>query len=212
VLRICINRINGLDNELGSPRNPRGGDPRFAALVSAIRDAQVKGALGFRFRSARDEEESVMYIRSPPDGTEGSGAIAKLLGVNPNASEYRLVHGSLASNDTEIAVVSRSVLQILIDYASYIDVPASEVAEGRVYAPTRSAEQERLFPPPIRVRNGETAPEDAYVALRYRDRAYWIDDRDYATKANLNILMMMFSLSETSSSRGVSPVVTVPAR
>jgi hypothetical protein len=76
----------------------------------------------------------------------------------------------------------------------------------------RSAEQERLFPPLVRVRYGESAPADAYVALRYRDRAFWIDDRDYASKTNLNILMMMFSLAETSAARGASPVATIPVR
>ena len=210
VLRICINTINGLNNEFGGPRNPRAGDPRFVALVEAIRDAQVSGALGFRFKSSKEEDETVMYVRR--ESAELSGRVAGLLGLNPTATEYRLVYSPFASNDTEIAVVSRSVLQILIEYASYIDVPPSEVAEGRVYAPARSTDQERLFPPLIRVRNGESAPADAYVALRYRDRAFWIDDRDYASKTNLNILMMMFSLAETSAARGVSPVVTIPVR
>src|SRR5262249_9724110 len=105
-----------------------------------------------------------------------------------------------------------SVMQILVDFASYIDVPASEVAGGRVFAAERSAEQLRMFPPLLRVRTGEAAPPDAYVAARYRDRWFWIDDGDTQSKRALSALQLLFSLTETGTPQGAAPVVTIPAR
>jgi hypothetical protein len=69
-----------------------------------------------------------------------------------------------------------------------------------------------MFPPLMRVHNSEEAPADAYVALRYRDSWFWIDDRDWRSKAVLNALMLMFSLTETGAQQSAAPVVTIPAR
>ena len=41
--------------------------------------------------------------------------------------------------------MSRSILQIMIDLASNIDVPEADLAEGRVYGLQRTPEQEQLF-------------------------------------------------------------------
>ncbi|MGH7131619.1 MAG: hypothetical protein ACREJO_06710 [Phycisphaerales bacterium] len=63
----------------------------------------------------------------------------------------------------------------------------------------------------MRVRQGERSPDDAFVRIRYRDRWFWIDDRDRASKVVLTFLMMSFSLTEQSTSQP-APVVTIPAR
>jgi hypothetical protein len=102
------------------------------------------------------------------------------------------------------------MLQVMIDFASYIDVPDSDVAEGRVYASKRESEEtESEFPPLIRVRNSTSSPDDAYVSVRYRDRWFWIDDRDYPSKRLFTFLMLLFSLTETGGQQA-APIVTVP--
>ena len=75
----------------------------------------------------------------------------------------------------------------------------------------RTAEQDRLFPPLLTVHHGLSAPADAYVSVRYRDRWFWIDDRDRQTKTMLTFLMLTFSLTEASTTQP-APVVTIPAR
>jgi hypothetical protein len=95
--------------------------------------------------------------------------------------------------------------------SDYVEIPALDIAEGRVSSPQRTAEQQRLFPPLLVVRNGASRPDDSYVAVPYRNQWFWIDDRDRQSKEILNFLMIMFSLTEAGPSQG-APVVTVPAR
>ena len=58
----------------------------------------------------------------------------------------------------------------MVEYAAYIDVPESDISEGRVYAAKQdSAETEAQFPPLSRVHNGASKPDDAFVAVSYRD-------------------------------------------
>ena len=76
----------------------------------------------------------------------------------------------------------------------------------------RPPEQARLFPPILKVRSGATPPADAYVAMRYRNGWFWIDDRDERSKVGLNFLMFIFALTESGKPDVGAPVVTIPAR
>ena len=213
VLRVCASSINGLDNARGSRGDFQDGDPQFAELIAAMHEAQNKDMLGIRQKSPKERETAMLFFRAPPSGDPGTlRTIRTLLGLDPKVTEFDVVYGSFPSSKTEIAIVTRSTLQVMAEFASYIDVPAADVAEGRVYAPPRSAEGLRLFPPLLRVHGGETAPADAFTAVRYRNQWFWIDDRDVPSKTALSVLMLLFSLTETGGAQTGAPVVTVPAR
>jgi len=213
VMRICVNTINGLENSYGGPGNPRPGSPQFRDLLLAMREAQIAGGMGMQIKEVDKKQATVMFLRPLEDETaaEANRRIAGLLGLNAQSREFTVIYGSSPASDTEIAILSRSMLQVMVDFASYIDVSPEEVAEGRVYAPQRSAEQERMFPPLLVVRYGSAQPQDAFVAVRYRDQWFWIDDRDKRSKSIFNFLMLMFSLTETGE-KEAGPVVTVPVR
>jgi hypothetical protein len=214
VLRICVNTINGLENAYGGPGSPRPGNPKFRELMTALREAQTAGGMGMRIKTIQAREAVVMFLR--PGEDEAIAApnqkIRELLGLDAQAREFTIVYGAEASSDTEIAILSRSMLQILTDVASHIDVPPADVAEGRVYSPQRTPEQQRMFPALVNVRHGSSQPDDAHVGVRYREQWFWIDDRDRQSKLIFTFLMLMFSLTETGATQAGAPVITVPAR
>jgi hypothetical protein len=217
VLRVCVNRINGLENAYGGAGNPRPGDPKFREVMGAMRESQASGESGFRVKSSKDGQVVVMFIKPPSSKSDEAAYAARevrgLLGLNATEREFTVVPSSIAENDREIAIQSRSILQMMIDFASYIDVPDADVAQGRVFRQQRTEEMDRLFPPMLHVRQGQDPPppDDAYVAVRYRNRWYWIDDRDRQSKQMLTFLLMSFSLTEGASTT-TAPVVTIPAR
>jgi len=212
VLRICVNSINGLENDFGGAGNPRAGSPKFRELMTLMRQSQAAGGAGFRTKANKDKESVVMFFR--PSSVEAeplTRSIRELLELDPAAREFTVVYGSFPEPDAEIAILTRSILQVMIDLASQIDVPAADIAEGRVYSPQRTVEQERMFPPLVTVHIGASPPDGAYVAVRYRDQWFWIDDRDQQSKRTLTFLMMTFSLTEGVPAQA-APVVTIPAR
>lgn len=95
--------------------------------------------------------------------------------------------------------------------ASCIDVPPAHVAENRAapgFADVGGAASG--LEPLIRVRSGVERPGDAFVAIRYRDLWFWIEDRDLTSKGMFSVLMFLFTLTESGGGQ-VSPVLTVPA-
>ncbi len=212
VIRVTVQTINGMENRYGGSLSGRSADRNFHKLLTALRRIQVAGGLGMRVKPMGEKKAVVMFFRPLTDKAivKDLKEVRELLGLDPDAREYRVGYGSFAEDEREIAILSRSMLQVMIDFASYIDVPESDIAEGRVYASQReSKEVESEFPPLIRVRNGAASPDDAYVSVRYRDRWFWIDDRDYPSKRLFYFLMLLFSLTETGGQQA-APIVTVP--
>jgi hypothetical protein len=212
VLRICVNTINGLENAYGGSGNPRAGSPKFYELMLAMRQAQAVQAAGFRIRKIKGTDEVMLFVRpSTPKTAVFTRKIRKLLRLNPTKREFRVVPGAYADNDAEIAIQARSMLQVIIDFASDVDVPETDIAEGRVYNPPRDAEHERMFPRLITVHQASSWPDNAFVAVQYRNQWFWIDDRDARSKQIFSFLILMFSLTETPQAQA-APVVTIPAR
>lgn len=213
VLRICVDSINGLQNFFGGPGRAESGDPKFRELITAIRNAQVGGGLGMRAKTIQDRQAVVMFLRPSSDPAIAAtySKIIELLALNASAREFTVTYGTYPEKDTEIAMLSRSILQVLIDMASYIDVPEADLVEGRVYGLKRTPEQERLFPALVSVSTGSAAPDDAHVAVKYRNQWFWIDDKDKQSKMIFNFIMFMFSLTDTGGQQA-APLVTVPAR
>ena len=73
-----------------------------------------------------------------------------MLGLKEDAGEFRVVYGSTASNDEEIALLTRSITEMLSDISSTVEVPAEHVAEKRV-PPTMEPEGEGIKGPLIRI-------------------------------------------------------------
>jgi hypothetical protein len=213
VVRVCMNSINGLQNSYGGPGNPREGSAKFHELLSAIRHSQSIGGMGMRIKITKDGQPVVMFFRPVNDEATAvsNRRIRELLGLDPSASEFSVFVGDFPENNLEVAMLSRSITQVMVDVASYIDIPAKDADDGSVYTPQRSPEQERLFPPLIAVRTGSTAPGDAFVKVQYRNHWFWIEDRDRQSKQMLTFMMMMFALTETTSTQA-APILTVPTR
>jgi hypothetical protein len=209
VLRICVQTINNIDNRRGGGLDPRAADPEFYRLIKALRKVQRSGKLGIRVKSTGEGETVVLFFRAK-DGDEivqEANLARQILGINPDAAEFRVAYGAIAMDDGEIAMLTRSMLQVMIELGSYIEVPAKDVNEGRVQG--FAAGDASDIPPLIRVRSGASRPQEAFVAVPYRDNWFWIDDTDLASKRIFSFLMMLFSLTETGD-RGSAPIVTVP--
>jgi hypothetical protein len=163
-------------------------------------------------KKTEEGEAVVLFVRPlAADASAPRHRIRELLDLDPALREYRIVYGSVPDREGEIAILTRSILQVIIDVSSYIAVPQADMADGRTYRPQRTTEQEKMFPALLTVHHGDSPPDVSHVAVRYRDQWFWIDDRDHPSKFALNFLLMMSSLTEGAPSQP-APVVTVPAR
>jgi len=209
-----VHTLNGIRNRFGGgAARQRAADPEFYELLTRLHRIQHSGAIGMRVQRTGRDEATVLTLRGKVDpGIEADTLVVRqLLGLDPQGSEFRVVYGAVPANDKELAMLTRSILDILIDFASFITVPAVHVQERRVL-PTGDPEAGPggPLPPLVRIQSSAEKPDDAFVAVPYRGHWYWIDDRDLPSKGLFTFLMFLFTLVETGD-KGAPPVVTIPA-
>jgi hypothetical protein len=214
VLRLTVHEVNGVRNRYGGDLRARQADPEFYALLRELRRIQLAGAIGLRVQRTDRETAVLMAIRQKvdPATAEATRAVRKILGLDPDASEFRVVYGSVAATDREIAILSRSILEVLIDVSSFIGVPEVHVTERRV-APRQEDEvgPEGPIPPLIRVASSTGRVGETFTAVPYRGHWFSIDDRDMPSKRLFSFLMFIFTLVETGGREG-APVLTIPTQ
>lgn len=213
VLRLCVHSVNGIRNRFGGAARARPADPEFYPLLGRLKKLQDSGAIGLRVQKTNGNEGALVTIRGNMDQatSEESLAVRKMLGLDPAAQDFSISYGSIAINDREIAILSRSILEIIIDLSSYIEVPNAHVEEKRVN-PTQVEESAQGGPsrPLIRIHSSREKPSDAFAAVPYHGYWFFIDDRDLPSKSIFSFIMFIFTLVETGGKEG-APIVTIPA-
>jgi hypothetical protein len=214
VLRLATHVVNGLHNRFGGDLRAQPADPEFYLLLERLRRIQLSGAIGLRVRRIDRDEAVLMTFRGDVDPSLDAEvrAVRQMLGLDPAGREFQVVYGSVAASNTQIAILSRSILEILVDLSSFIMVPEPHVADRRV-APTAEPEVGPSGPilPLIRIGSAVERPADAFLAVPYRGYWFWIDDRDMGSKRLFSFLMFIFTLVETSG-REAAPVLTIPTQ
>jgi hypothetical protein len=177
-----------------------------------MRQIQSSGAIGMRFKKTDKEEGTFLVIRRERDpAIEAlSSEVRKILGLNPGVNEFTVVYGAVSKDNKEIAILTRSLLQVMIDLSADIDVPDVHVEEKRV-SPTHveQAAKDGKILPLIRIHSSSKKPDDAFISIPYRGVHFWIDDKDLMSKKIFSFLMFVFTLVETGE-KGTAPIVTVP--
>jgi hypothetical protein len=213
ILHVCIQTINGIDNQRTGSLSATKADPRFAEALGLMRDLQASGGLYYRIEPGEEKRDVKVVFRpaASRDAREKSERLKQLLGLDAKASMYSVVFGAEGKTGTEIGVLTRSMSQITMEYAADIDVPQTDVNEGRVRA-TRAASTggDAALSRLIRVHSDTTPPDDAHVAVSYRGHWYWVADTDLVSKASMQFMMRLFSFTERGSAERQAPVITVP--
>lgn len=212
VLRLAVHSINGIRSRFGMGARARDADPEFYSLVEKLRAIQASGEIGLRVKKTGDQTATFMVFGKTlnPAVEADRNEVRKLLGLDPKAEEINVVYGSVASNDKEIAILTRSMLEILSDLSSYIDVPAANVEQKRTFASLAPELANGVpVPPLMRIHSSPQKPDDAFAAVPYGQEWYWIDDKDFASKKLFSFIMFLFTLTDTGDKQG-APIITVP--
>ena len=210
IFSLAVRSINGIYNYSASPARARSEDPKFRQVSTAIRRIQQAGAIGTRTGKIGTESVIFVFFRRNAGQTveQEIRLLKRLLGLEPGRDQFVLTFGS-SHKAGEIAVLTRSMQEILTELAAGVEVPEEDVAELRATSmPILSTDAAPR--PLIRIHSGAEQPTDSFSAVPYRDRWFWIDDRDLRSKRVFMFLMIFSALSESRAVPQV-PIVTIPA-
>lgn len=208
VMEMTLKSINGIRNSSGGLLGSRKADPEFKQVSEALFNIQREGGIGMRLGQLSSDRVSLITFYTPrTEMVEADIEVLRsLLDVELTDNELALVFGAVRQNDKEVAVLTRSMLDILLALSAQVTVPRLDVDEHRV-TPNQNEDEPHL----MSVFSGEKQPEDAFVSVRYRDHWFWIADTDLVSKRMLTVMVLLFSLVQTGDAKPVAPVLTIQA-
>ena len=209
---------------------PVGGPlPRESINAAAVVDA-AKNGLEYRpqedgtWTLTRKERSLGMEVSSAAVDHPVMAELTDLLNLKRGQKRYEIiVSGEVVDPlrfpdlpSTELRLTVRSTAQVYYYLANGIEVPPEHLAAGVVRVPTAPdgspfdtrAVTAGLFT--VRTCKAHKPPPTAYVAVKYRDYWYYIDDRDQASKTTFSLTLELsrldFGLQEATS----GPFLTLP--
>ena len=213
ILGLTVESLNGLRNRTTAGGIVREADPEFLRVLALLRESQAAGAFGMRVEEDKDKgSTAVIFFRRddlPADVLDKLNEIRRLLKLPEDQEKLVLTYSPVGGAENELAVNSRSMLQIMGAFSSYMDVPAAHLNDRRATPSFENRDSEDPFP--VRIHSGKEKPEDAFAAVHYSGHWFWIEHGDWHTKRALTAVMFFFTLADTGDSRKL-PLITIPAQ
>ena len=214
IMPIALDSINSINNE-SRRRMRHAADPRFGRVVQLLRDLQSSEAVEVRIEQPKNASETSLITFSPgskdPQVTAESAELRSLLNLRPGLQKFAVGYGGYSGRDDEISMMTRSMLQVMLELAAVIRVPQSEESERKVTAGLietlgNSAQPRAL----LNIMSGSNIPPDSSIAVQYESRWFWIADTDIRSKSVFGAVMLLFSISDIGT-KALGPLVTIPA-
>ena len=211
VLELTVESVNGIKNRSSNRKNARPADEEFLWFKDVMRRAQLARGVSMKVNiDEKKQQTTVLILRSPgpsadPQLGEDLQHVRRVLNLDPESQEFKVVGGSIQVEKNEIAIQTRPVVKVLASLSQYVKVPAKHLADGSAQAFDLSC----VTNPPMTVHCGNEAPADCFAAVPYRGCWYWIDDCDVRSKRTFIYLFMLLAQADREPNE-MLPLVTIP--
>jgi hypothetical protein len=214
VLRMAVESLNGVRNRSTIGGTVREADPEFIRALELLREVQSAGAFGMRVEEDKLKGSTgVVFFRREDvtaDIAEKAAEIRRLLKLPPEQQRFVLTYSPMRGAENELAVNSRSMIQIMLAFASHIEVPEAHIRDNSAW-PSLEKAAALESSQDVKIHSGKEKPANAFAAVPYRNYWFWVDNGDRPTKRQLTVLMFFFTMTETGGGDKL-PLITIPAQ
>ena len=211
---LTVDSLNGVRNRSVMGGAIREADPEFARVLQLLGEIQAAGVVGMRVEEDKAKGSTgVLFFRRadlPADIADKAAEVRRLLKLSPDREQFVLTYSPARGAENELAVNSRSMLQIMATFSSYLEAPEEHVRDHSALPSPEAASPESRRDA-VRIRSSKDKPAHAFAAVPYRDYWFWIDDGDLRTKRALMAINFFFTLAETGTGDRL-PLITIPAQ
>lgn len=212
LMLLTVQSINGI--EAAGPTAER-----YQRLVALLRGLQLKEALGTRVLESKSGDDTidknVLFFKADKTLDAEARAMKKevieILGLPEDRNEYQVIYGLEPTAAGELAIITRSMMQIMMLTSRDVEIPQSDERDGRALQVPPTGAERRRGALHIKYSNTKGRPNEAYAAVPYRSGWFWIDDRDVESKRTFAAVMILFTVAETGGRENL-PLVTIPSR
>lgn len=212
--RICIQKINGLENARSATGPTPEMEPRFRPFKEAftlLREIEKRGGVQLAYTTGEGSDLSLVLTFQPREADSMELArFRELLGLDSRRLVYTV---GVNTSGSDITVMTRSLMASFFYLSQGTRVPRRDERAGRVTI-TRTADGgtfnwQELTGELMEIRSSFLRPSNAYLAIPYRGAWFYIDDSDLDSKSTFVLLQQLFAL-QSGEVRGMTPILTLP--
>ena len=170
----------------GPPRRPHPRPTRLRGGAGAAARAAAQRPAAVRL--AVQDQQRIAWLKLERRRSEDRASERRLRELLALPADRHVPRSSTRwpqARPGQIAIRTRSLIEVLGQLAADIDVRAGDVTDGRTYAAPPDASATRF--PRIAVRHGLLEPRDAFASVRYDGDWFWIDERRPAHQARVQL-------------------------
>ena len=213
LMALMFQEMNGLKNAPSATGPTPSYEPvykDFRQAVKILRSLQVRKLVDVGHIT--DSGKPLLELRFLPQAADDPDTVEfkRLLGLSHAVNNFKVVIGLGRGGAETINVVPRSMIGILNYLSQGIEPPRQDVERGRV---TRTAlangeifDWQLVMGGLFKVSSSETEPENAAVAIRYRDAWFSISDSDLDSKSTFSLVSQLMALQAGASKQEEMPI------
>jgi hypothetical protein len=156
----------------------------------------------------------ILQIAFPVAGPE-SERLSKLLRGDVKVSNGRYVASTYVGFQPKgkIGVMTRSIMSCIFYLSQGVQVPEGDIKSGKVSVTPEGKNQfdvwKKLINSLITVKYSYSAPKDAYVSVYYRNKWFYIDDKDLVSKKTFALLQHLYNW-QAGQDKKDPPLLSIP--
>lgn len=208
--RMLVASINGIRNPAFLYDNLQP-DPRFEQFIMLVTDLTNRHCLHWTV-GQREAASIELTVESSTYCIDSANELLELLQLPKLRKEQARMRIPVKFSFDEstsggVGIITHSVWKLVEVMSAAVEVPAEDESSGVVLPAGRIG-----IEPDLRIRFAKERPDNAYVAVEYRDGWFYIDNRNVITKSYFKLLGDLWTAAmEKSLGTGAnSPVLTVP--
>lgn len=208
VFAVAVQQMNGLRNAptAAGPRPSR--EPEFRDFIEAtrlLRQLQRENKLDLVRNDAKSKIELVLIDGAGSDPR--AMRFKELLKLAPAATRFQIEAGSgVAVDDHSIVLSTRALIAGMTYLSQGVDVPKRDILAGKVRqtetADGQPFDWQDLLGSVFKVSCSSEEPDDAAVAIYYRNSWFYIADNDLDSKSTFMLLTQLIALHSTPAPAG----------
>jgi len=185
---------------------------KFQRVIQMLIVLADREAFEVRIVEEKDGKTAFLkFAKNLPENTQTLVAeIKQVLGLSAHRNTFRITDRVTDLKEDEISIQTRSLSAMMAFLAKGVQVPAEHLADGRAVdlrIPATEPSGKDLIP--FRMISSKTRPKDAFAAVRYLDRWFYIDNRDIDSKRSLGLIIALFRVLAPTGG-GAAPILTLP--
>ncbi|MCH9613703.1 MAG: hypothetical protein SP1CHLAM54_07120 [Chlamydiia bacterium] len=180
---------------------------KFYEVTQLMRDLQLENKL----RMGVDGDTLQINFNSDSDKA------LKLAQLLPHTEKHRnryVLNLKLGYNeDAEIGLLPRSLLGCMYYVSLGVHLPQADLHSGKAYIHRTDDNEmfnwDHLLENLMNIKCADSYPDDAYVAVHYRKRWFYITDHDLQSKKTFALLQQLYNL-QAREDKSAAPILTIP--